>query len=303
MPCTAPLNAYRSPEGISFRARGSFTDLNGFTIPCGQCLGCKMDKAKWWGVRVAHEASLHEANCFLTLTYDEDHLPDPPSVDKRALQLFMKRARKKLHDTELRFFACGEYGGKDGRPHYHVILFGHDFHEDRVLWSKSKSGFNQYRSPTLEALWPFGHSIIGDFAFETGTYVARYTMKKTATNRERLNAQTGEFYQVDEEFLLMSRRPGVGSGWWDKYQSEVFPNDFVIINGTRFPVPPYYANKIKDTALLEKVKAARRQRGLEHGAREEAAHASSGYGQARKLTKHLLALHDEKRTQRDNGES
>lgn len=242
MPCNRPLAGYLGPGGWSAHPpRGEHSPL---TVPCGRCLGCRIDKARWWTVRVAHEAQMHEHSCFVTLTYSDEALPDPPSVSRREFQLFIKRLRKSLGSDRIRFFGCGEYGGQAGRPHYHAILFGIDFASDRIPWKPSPAGLMEYRSPRLEKAWGHGHCTLSDITPQTGGYVARYTMKKTATNRERLNAQTGEVYYVDEEFLAMSRRPGIGSTWFDKFKSELFPNDFCIINGTKMPIPPYYWDKI-----------------------------------------------------------
>lgn len=267
MPCNRPLSGFKS------RATGGFTQNRSqgdvvMVVPCGRCQGCRIDKARWWTVRVAHEAQLHDDSCFITVTYSDDHLPDPPSVSKRDFQLFMKRLRKALKADRVRFFACGEYGGSGGRPHYHAIIFGHAFRQDRYFWATTPKGTIEYRSPLLETAWGLGHCTLSDITPQSGGYVARYTMKKTATNRERINGQTGEVYYVDEEFLAMSRRPGIGSGWFDKFRSELFPNDFCIINGTRMPLPPYYwakltreADQVQETyELTEEVKDRRKER-------------------------------------------
>lgn len=263
MPCNSPLEGWKSRHngGLTFDPRQG----DGFlTVPCGRCMGCRIDKARHWTVRVAHETALHEEAVFVTLTYSDNNLPDPPSVDRRTCQLWIKRLRKALGAERIRYFGCGEYGGRLGRPHYHFIIFGHAFRADRYFWSITKSGITEYRSPLLEETWGLGHCTLSDVTPQTGGYVARYTTKKTATNRERLNAQTGEIYQVAEEFLLMSRRPGIGAGWFDLYGSELFPNNFAIINGTKFPVPPYYWAKLQawaeetgETAIVEAVKAKR----------------------------------------------
>lgn len=244
MPCNKPLSGYKDRRTGGFTHNRNSSDGTSMVVPCGRCMGCRIDKARWWTVRVAHEAQLHDESVFITCTYSDDHLPDPPSVSKRDFQLFMKRLRKALGADRIRFFACGEYGGSGGRPHYHAIIFGQAFREDRYLWAVTPKGTQEYRSPLLETTWGKGHCTLSDVTPQSGGYVARYTMKKTATNRERINAQTGEIYYVDEEFLAMSRRPGIGSDWFAKFRSELFPNDFCIINGTRMPLPPYYWNKL-----------------------------------------------------------
>lgn len=136
-----------------------------------------MDRARDWGTRIAHEATLHEASSFLTLTYRDESLPLDGGLEVRAVQLFLKRLRKKLEPARVRFYACGEYGDSNARPHYHILLFGYDF-PDKTVWRKSSSGFLLYRSKILEELWPFGHSEIGSVTPATGAYVARYCLKK-----------------------------------------------------------------------------------------------------------------------------
>lgn len=265
MPCNSPLEGWKSRlnGGLTFDPKQG----DGFlTVPCGRCMGCRIDKARHWTVRVAHETQLHDESVFVTLTYSDQNLPDPPSVSRRDCQLWIKRLRKELGSNLIRYFGCGEYGGRQGRPHYHFIIFGHSFREDRYPWATSKSGLIEYRSPLLEKTWGHGHCTLSDITPSSGGYVARYTTKKTATNRDRINAQTGELYTVDPEFLLMSRRPGIGAGWFDRHSPDLFPNNFAVINGTKFPVPPYYWDKLQkiaeetgDYELVDLVKTRRQE--------------------------------------------
>ena len=157
MSCTRPLTAYRSQGGqISFRKTDGWSDRQ-LTLPCGQCQDCRLSKRREWAVRIVHEASLYEKNCFLTLTYDEDHLPKDGSLHKIHFQRFIRRWRKawKLKPRELRYFHCGEYGDENRRPHYHAIIFGHDFSEDREFLKNSGDG-KLYVSPRLQKLWDYG---------------------------------------------------------------------------------------------------------------------------------------------------
>lgn len=167
---------------------GSNNSWEPLEVPCYWCVGCRMSRAQDWATRIKHEASLHEANSFLTLTYSDDWLPDNYSVSVKALQDFMKRLRKSLEPKKIRFFACGEYGEKNLRPHYHLIIFGHDF-PDRTLWRKTGSGYLTYRSASLEKVWPFGHCEIGTVTTESAGYVARYVLKKV-TGQEAEGAYT-----------------------------------------------------------------------------------------------------------------
>lgn len=174
-------------------------------IPCGHCLGCAMDHAKEWSVRCVLESLDHEANSFLTLTYDDQHCPS--HVSKREFQLFLKRLRKAHPDVEIRYFGCGEYGSLNGRPHYHLIIFGYDFPDKVHLCHDGVSHI--YRSNELEKLWTFGMSTIGDVELESCAYVARYSNKKFA-------------HAHGDEFLLMSRRPGLGARYFQDNKDLIY---------------------------------------------------------------------------------
>lgn len=219
-----------------------------------------MDKARDWSTRLVHEAAQHEQSSFITLTYSDEHLPPDYSINVRDLQLFMKRLRKARSGQKLRFFACGEYGEQGYRPHYHLIMFGY-MPDDITPWRKTPSGYVTYRSVELEKVWPFGHVELGSFSRESAGYVARYCLKKVngkgaEDHYTRVHPQTGEVIRVQPEFIVMSRRPGIGAAWWDKYSTDCFPSDFLVMDGTKVPVPDYYTRKLEDQERL-KVKQAR----------------------------------------------
>lgn len=232
-----------------------------------------MDKSRDWATRIVHESKLHERNAFVTLTYANEHLPEDYSVSVRPLQLFMKRLRKWMGHNRCRFFACGEYGDTNLRPHYHLILFGIDF-EDKYPWRKTASGAITYRSPAIERLWTFGHIEIGDVTLQSAGYVARYVIKKingemAETHYRRIHPLTGLVWDVKPEFIVMSNRPGIGAGWYDKYSTDAFPSDFVIVEGSKRPIPRYYKKKLEaaaDPARLltpaNRVTWARKERAL-----------------------------------------
>lgn len=189
-----------------------------------------------------HELRDHSSSCFVTLTYDDEHLPGAGSLDYSHFQRFMRYLRRVPGAKGVRFFMCGEYGGK-GRPHYHAILFGFDF-PDKRLWKRA-SGTSLYRSALLERLWPYGHSSIGEVTYESAAYVARYCLKKTTGALASLvytDQETGEIFT--SEFAHMSLKPGIGRSWFDRRaDSDVFPHDNIILNGTKHKVPRYY-NKL-----------------------------------------------------------
>lgn len=189
-----------------------------------------------------HESSLYDENAFVTLTYSDDHLPPGGSLDKVAFQLFMKRLRKRIGQP-VRFFHCGEYGERSGRPHYHALLFGYDF-PDKKPWSL-RGEHPTWRSDLLEDLWPMGQSEIGSVTFESAAYVARYIVKKVtgrgaAAHYERCNPETGELVHQEPEYTTMSRRPGIGARWFQKWSAEVYPSDEVIVRGRPMKPPRYY---------------------------------------------------------------
>lgn len=225
-------------------------------MPCGQCIGCRLEKTRQWAVRLMHESELHEDNSFVTLTYDEDHLPDDGHVHVRDFQLFMKRLRKKWVKP-IRFFHCGEYGDKNARPHYHAILFGIDF-PDKVI-CKVEDGRKSYTSDYLSSVWGMGDVTSADVTFDSCAYVARYVIKKIT------GKDADEWYQgITPEYATMSRRPGIGRGWYDKWKSDVYPADNVVTKDGQVVKPPAYYDKlyeIERPGEMAALKAARIPKG------------------------------------------
>lgn len=245
MPCFRPWRKHRQNKLTG----EVWTDLPGLTLPCGQCIGCRLDRSRDWATRITHEAQMHDVNSFITLTYDDQHLPPRFSVEKREMQLFMKRLRMLIEPVRIRYYLCGEYGGQSNRPHYHAIIFGYDF-PDKTLWRKTPAGYLTYRSRLLEQAWDKGLSEIGTVSVESAGYVARYVTKKITGDQadehyQRVNPVTGEIWRVEPEFALMSSRPGIGRTWYDQYSSDAFPDDFVVINGEKRSVPRYYKKQLE----------------------------------------------------------
>lgn len=220
-----------------------------------------------WTVRCSHEAQLHERNCFVTLTYSDDKVPEDFGLDLRHWQLFRKRLREAV--GPFRFFCAGEYGGKTLRPHFHAILFGLDFAEDRVLL-KRVNGNPLWTSPLLEDKWRNGHVSIGQVTPESISYVTKYCVKKQRALHarcSRVDADTGECWTVRPEFVTMSRRPGLGSKWFDQFMGDVYPSDEVVLSGRRLRPPRYYDLKLPP-GELEELKAKRRDRAKARAADE-----------------------------------
>lgn len=251
MACFKPLKAYQCfDKSIVFTEARKYDIVRSLELPCGQCVGCRLERSRQWAIRCMHEASLYKDNCFITLTYDEEHLPEDYSLHYDDFQRFMKRVRKKYTGKKIRFYMAGEYGENFGRPHFHACIFNLDF-EDKYLWQKTESGSKIYRSKTLEELWPFGYSSIGEVNFQSAAYVARYIMKKVTGDMadqhyEEVNFTTGEIIQRKPEFNKMSLKPGIGYGWYEKFKDDVYPHDYVIVNGKKCKPPKFYDKKYAD---------------------------------------------------------
>jgi len=240
-------------------------------IPCGRCIGCRLEHSRQWAMRCYHESTLYTDNSFITLTYNDDHLPFDGSIDKKHFQLFMKRLRKKLHPRTIRYFGCAEYGvsclvchknksqcDQDlshafvetlGRPHYHACIFNYDF-PDKQLYSE-REGVKLYTSEILSSIWsdpktksPLGFVTVGEVSFESAAYVARYVTKKITGDLSHDHYQkpcpyTGELIPVEPERPFMSRRPGIASAWFDTYSGDLH-KDYLHLRGHRMRPARYY---------------------------------------------------------------
>lgn len=233
-----------------FSPHRSYAGARSIPLPCGVCMSCRINAASQWSTRCVHEAQCHDYSSFVTLTYSNECLPSNFSVSVRDLQLFFKRLRKFY---SFRYFACGEYGETSLRPHYHALLFGVDFSEDRVHWRTSARGDPVFRSQSLERAWGLGNVEFGSITPASAAYVAQYTTKKfrgdavsAETHYRRIHPATGEEVIVSPEFLIMSRKPGIGHDWFRRFRGDVFPSDFLVLEGRKRPVPRYYLGMLSD---------------------------------------------------------
>ncbi|UDN67761.1 replication initiator protein [robinz microvirus RP_110] len=272
MPCYCPIKAWYSGdltesgkrEIVFKRERSKFG--HSLDLPCGRCVGCRLERSRQWAVRCMHEKKMHDRSAFVTLTYDEQHVPYGGTLVRRQLQLFMKRLRKKL-GRGIRFYACGEYGDEFGRPHYHLLLFNVDF-PDGVLCGHGKRGEPLYRSDLLYELWPYGTNYVGAVTFDSCAYVARYILKKVngapASDHYSVLCEHGEIVDREPEFTVMSRRPGIGSTWFDSYHPEVFAYDSVITNAHEAKPPRFYdiRYELLDRQRMDRLRFARRHKAL-----------------------------------------
>lgn len=246
VPCFHPLQAWQLESGeVVFAEKGRVR--RPLVLPCGQCHGCRLERSRQWAVRIMHEASLWDASSFVTLTYDDEHLPVQGQLVYKHFQLFMRRLRKARADRKVRFFMCGEYGEKFQRPHFHACLFNVEF-PDRELFSTA-GGNRLYTSAELSRLWTDGFASVGELSFDSAAYVARYCMKKVNgkladDHYRRTDLITGEMVEMEPEFSHMSLKPGIAGEWFDRYWKDVVVRDEVHVNGTRAKPPRFYDKRL-----------------------------------------------------------
>lgn len=192
-------------------------------IPCGKCLECMRTRSSEWQFRIKYELKVSRSSYFITLTYDDDHLPSDGSLSKSELQRFFKRLRKFI---PLRYFACGEYGDHFGRPHYHFLLFTDmSLSIDRI-------------DKLLSRCWKLGFYKIGTVTNQSIAYVTKYMLKKIGDFKDSKQAP----------FQLMSRKPGLGSSFLTpqmvKYISQGDGKFDYMLDGVKVPIPRYFKDKI-----------------------------------------------------------
>lgn len=266
MPCYKPLLGFHAPgKTITFDKSKSYGIP--IELPCGRCIGCRLENAKQWALRCMHESQMHQDNEFLTLTYDQEHLPQDATLHYPHFQQFMKNLRQKFKKKTIRFYMCGEYGEATeknnfvARPHYHAILFGISFPDRRFV--TERNGLRVYRSEICQSLWKKGNEELGSVTFQSAGYVARYILKKQGSKNEYpiCDADTGEVVgQRTAPFTRMSLRPGIGESWYRKNKMDLFPHDYAVLpDGRKTPVPKYYRRLLErdDPALASQLRKSR----------------------------------------------
>lgn len=286
MACYRPRDAYygtRSESGrrsIVFDRKLAVGRHSAIKLPCGRCIGCRVDKRRAIAVRATHEASLYQDNCFLTLTYDDEHLPHGCTLVKHHLQDFIKRLRERIEPRRIRHFSAGEYGENLARPHYHSLVFNWDF-PDKILLRENAQG-SLYTSELLSDLWPHGFHSIGAVTAQSASYVASYVMKKRFSDPDgvhylTIDERTGELFEVEPEFQLASngggkcykgKNGGLGAGWLERYSDEVWRDDAVMLGDREIKPPPYYDRVLEreDPKTYELTKERRRTLAVEQAA-------------------------------------
>lgn len=254
MPCYHPLTAWRTTDDkIVLTKAPPAPGAPELRLPCGRCVGCNLAHAKAWTLRCKLELAYHHSAAFTTLTY-ADGPYKPPTLDKTHLKAFIKRLREHrrrtgprftanpiagIHDNHrLRYFASGEYGETNGRPHYHAILYGPSVLDADLIQSK----------------WPYGYTHTDSVNIANIAYVAGYTNKKANwrwqrfLQRDLVDPDTGEVYDWQPPFVEMSTNPGIGAA------AKQFANSwrsFAVLNGRPMPVPRYLHQAWEEIATYE----------------------------------------------------
>ena len=269
--------------------------------PCGQCIACRVNKASEWASRVVNEMMYYDNNAvFLTLTYDDEHLPSDMSVSKVEIQKFMKRFRKRLGFGRLRYFGSGEYGDKSMRPHYHLIVFGVSPQDDVFLDKRYVPLAKGYQCRLAD--WSFGMCFIGDVTYESARYVAKYALKKvtglgTKAHYERLSIQP--------EFQVQSTRPGIGARYVADNAERLRRHGYLVgPNGSKMPLPRYYKDKLFTNKLARSTRSSALAAENRNEFRQRAAAAGKSYNQLeREILENLenLAKSEMERKSERNG--
>ena len=277
MACFNPLKGFVGPNGKLVFSKAASAHGYAQSVPCGQCIGCRIDYTKEWAIRCTHEAQMYDDNMFLTLTYDDEHLPADLNLDHEHFQKFIRAIRDKYNkytkrDPEtneitepgIRYYMCGEYGGRTGRPHYHAIIFNFRFPD--LKHEGERRGHRVWSSADLEELWGRGMTEVGSVTFQSASYVARYIQKKLKGPEAKrghpiVDHETGEIVgRRSPEYTKMSLKPGIGETWLAKYYSDVFPEDLVTLEGgKKIKAPRYYRDLLKkyDPELWEECREKR----------------------------------------------
>lgn len=271
MPCYRPYLGYVSRKAnengkfaITFNYRNGWIDRP-VQVPCGKCIGCQKIKAASWAARIMQEASLYDDNCFITLTYNDQNLPEGGNLCKDDFVKFMKRLREHFNDKKIRFFQCGEYGTQGLRPHYHCVLFGFDFADRHYEVVNNRL---VEVSDSLVKLWGKGFVTVGDLCQERASYVASYIVKKMK------DAEKGiKYIGKVAPYATMSRggnikgSHGIGYKWFEKFKYDIYNSDKMVLkNGSVMRPPRYYDTKFSLTnpENFNKIKGMRNKKMLEH---------------------------------------
>lgn len=236
-------------------------------IPCGKCIGCRLDYSRTWANRGYLESKMWQNNYFVTITYNEENLPENKSLVPEHLTNFIKKLRRNgdyngWQHTGIRYIAAGEYGDKLERPHYHLILFNcnlptESFYEPHII---KKETF--WRNNIIEECWKYGYSSVSNVSWNNIAYVARYITKKQYGEKSK------EHYgDRQPEFFRASRKPGIGMTWLEEHMEEVYATDEIIVQNRKGSIkqkpPRAFDKKLKEIneKEYEKIRAKRKKIG------------------------------------------
>lgn len=193
-------------------------------VPCGKCMPCKIARSREWATRMLHELN-EQGGCFVTLTYDDAHVPHDNGLNKREMVLWIKKLRKGIEPKKIKYYLCGEYGETYGRPHYHAIIFGMEPTEET--------------KEIIHDTWNNGFVKIGTVTYDSCRYVAEYIQKglMSGTNLKQLGSRC-------RPFALMSK--GIGKAYAMKNKKQLIENLEVSVHGVKTGIPRYYRKIIPE---------------------------------------------------------
>ena len=230
MQCTKPLLIKNPKQGAVPSPRFQ----TGFKVPCGKCLACRISKTREWSIRLVHEASTSLNCCFITLTYNDECLPNIDSLNKNALQNFIKRFRYYHDDVSIKYYACGEYGDESGRPHYHLLLFGWRPEWKDLRYTHSEKGRPIYKSLELCQIWQYGfNSVDVGITYDSAAYVAGYVRKK-------LNGDKAKDVYGDKQPPFALQSQGIGKQYCMENADQLRSQKVVMMHNATHSLPRYY---------------------------------------------------------------
>jgi hypothetical protein len=252
---------YANPKNPTLEESG----YKRLSIPCGKCTACRLDYSMKWAGRLIAEATLYgDQNCFVTLTYSPEHLPEHKHLVKADAQKFLKRLRTHHSGAfpvegeespngrhPIRFYMAGEYGDDHGRPHYHAALLNWK-PDDLEEYKTNKHGDKLYKSKTLDKIWGLGFVIVGDLTAESASYVSRYITKKIGgvqalDHYAEIDPNTGELLTRPREFATMSLKPGIGMPFLRKYPTDALHGQLILKKKNKIlkiGIPQYIEKKL-----------------------------------------------------------
>ena len=272
MYCHHPMEMHMSSSltatgkrGWTFNLRDSLDpdrriDHMHIQVPCGQCIACRVRKAQEWSARLWLEWQMcKSSSCFLTLTYDDEHLPSDRSLRVEDYQLFLKRLRKRL-PQKIRYYCAGEYGSELARPHYHLILFGTDFGSDKLPLCNvfNRLHPDYYISSLVADCWDKGYHTIAPLSDACICYVAKYVIKKA------VGKSADDWYNGRRtEFGIGSK--GIAREWYDQYGNDMWSKGYFRW-GDRFKKcrPVRYYERILEKNDFDRLQNIKTDRILKH---------------------------------------